>query len=120
MGILGTRSYKKKLFAGSFIIYIFIENPAVEKFETIHHFIDPAIATSIHCQCRGTGSPTATMTWDNDTVNVNGGSVVCDAEESDTTLTGDPTFNSGSDLDLDITAIGGTTVTDCSFFLYFE
>ena len=101
----------------------YVENPVVETFETIHHFRYAATASSIHCQCRGTGSPTATMAWDLDDgspISVDAGTIVCDAEESDTTLTGDTSFDVGDDLDLRITAIGGTTVTDCSFQIYFH
>ena len=97
----------------------YIENPVAETFETVHHFKYATVATSIHCQCRGTGSPTATMEWQNDTVSVDAGTIICDAEEQDLILTGDTTFDVGSDLDLVISAIGGTTVTDCTFIIYF-
>ena len=120
--VLGTRGYKKKLSEGSLMVYVFVESPAVETFETIYHFIDPAIAKSIFCQCRGSSTPTATMAWDLDDgspISVDAGTIVCDNEEEDLVLTGDTNFDAGDDLDLRITAIGGN-VTDCSFLIYFD
>ena len=61
------------------------------------------------------------MTWDNNGDNVAFGSIVCDDDgEDDTNLTGEPNFDAGSDLDLDITATAGTLITDCTFIIFFE
>ena len=117
--LTGTAGYKKH--GGPYpSVQKYIENPAVENFLTVHHFMSSATAKSLHCQCEGS-SPVATFIWQNDdgsTANVNGGTTACDAEEEDLTLTGDVTFESGDDLDLIISIISGT-VTNCTFSLYF-
>ena len=62
------------------------------------------------------------MEWTNDQVSVDGGNpvtIACDGEEDDTNLTGDPTFDVGSDLDLVISIISGN-ITNCTFIIYFE
>ena len=127
--VMGTKGWKKTNTGASGsgginAISKYIENPAIETFETIHHFLTAATADSIWCQCRGTGSPTATMQWDRDDgspSSVDAGTIVCDSDdEADTNLTGDKVFSVGHDLDLKITATGGTAVTDCTFIIYFE
>ncbi len=101
----------------------YIENPTVETFETIHHFLTAATASSIYCSCRGTSTPVITMEWQNDGTSVDSGAPVTIAcgtgDNSDTSLGGDPTFDVGSDLDLVISATSGNT-TDCIFIIYFE
>ncbi len=95
----------------------YVENPAIELFETIAHFDDDVTATRIVCQCRGGTS--VDFTWDDDTVAINA-SVTCTTSSGINDDTLDNTaIASGSDIDLDVTAVVGA-VTDCSFFLYCE
>ena len=118
--VTGTRGYKRP---GSVrpVVRVYMENPDVDTFESIYRFTQSATATSMHCQCRGASSPVVTMRWkNNDGVpTLVHNDVNCDAEEDLLTLTGDVTFEPGDDLDLQITALSGT-ISDCSFFLYFE
>ena len=117
--VTGTRGYKRP---GSVrpVVRVYMENPDVDTFETIHHFTQSAIATSVQCQCRGTSSPVVTMSrmWSvSQQVHT---SIECDTEEELLGLVGSETiFEPGRDLDLRITALSGT-ISDCSFFLYFE
>ena len=120
--VMGTRGYKKP---GSTrpVVRVYMENPDVDTFDSMYHFTQPAIATSIHCQCRGASSPVVTMRWvhtdGGGSLNVDSTNIACDTEQEDNTLTGTTLFAAGDDLDLTITALSGT-ISDCSFFLYFE
>ena len=100
---------------------VYMENPDSDSdLATVYHFLHTAIATSVHCQCRGS-TPVAILSWGNDDGSpaVVHSNISCDAEEERLVLAGDTTFDVGSNLDLNLVSTSGT-ITDCSFFIYFE
>ncbi len=94
---------------------LYIENPAVELFETVAHFDKDVTISRMVCQCRG--GVDIDFVWKDDGFDIEAVQACPTSGGLDDTTIASPDVAAGSDIDLSITDVDGA-VTDCSLFLY--